>query len=629
VELQERSLSDNHPDLAASTARLARVQAIAGDTLLALNTALRSARIRANYLRLAAGGLAERQALAYAAAGPTGLDEALALIGQPGSRGLPAAVNRVWEELVQTRTLVLDEMASRHRAALRDSVDDETAAAREQLRNARQRLANLLVRGPESQTPERYEAVVRRARRDVEQAERDLGNLGAPPRQEAAEARRGLTEVLASLPSGWGVLAFAAFDGAHGREYIAFLIGEDRQPQAIRMGDAERVDGLVRRWATAILSNQDDAGAGAQRAESAIRRAGEALRTTIWDPAASLLGTLEGLFIVPDGALHAVNFGALPRAKGGYLVEQAPLIHYLSSERDVFTLQESRTHGSGLLAIGGVDFGSANEPSSSPTRKRRPPTGAGTVRGESIDARDCSGFADVRFAPLPQSKREVGEIAAAWPDSTQVIVIEGAEASEGTFKRLVPGVRALHMATHGFFLDPEACLHAGAGTRGIGGLESSVLPEAPPSFSPRGPLLLSGLALAGANLRSKASPHEEDGILTAEEVASLDLGGVEWAVLSACDTGVSGASRGEGILGLRRAFQTAGVATLVMSLWPVQDEAAREWMGALYRARFREHMGTAAAVRAAMLEVLHGRRARGLSANPFFWAAFLAAGEWN
>jgi CHAT domain-containing protein len=92
---------------------------------------------------------------------------------------------------------------------------------------------------------------------------------------------------------------------------------------------------------------------------------------------------------------------------------------------------------------------------------------------------------------------------------------------------------------------------------------------------------------------------EEDGILTAEEVAGIDLEGVEWAVLSACDTGIGEMRAGEGVLGLRRAFQIAGVHTVIMSLWAVDDDSAHQWMLALYDARVRRRLSTVDAVREA------------------------------
>jgi len=126
----------------------------------------------------------------------------------------------------------------------------------------------------------------------------------------------------------------------------------------------------------------------------------------------------------------------------------------------------------------------------------------------------------------------------------------------------------LHLATHGFFLD--ACDPAASATspRSSGPIEN--------------PLLLSGLALAGAN----DGKRPDDGILTAEEIVSLNLGGLEWAVLSACDTGLGEIRAGEGVFGLRRAFQLAGAHTVIMSLWPVDDNSTRLWMQELYRARF-------------------------------------------
>jgi CHAT domain-containing protein len=109
----------------------------------------------------------------------------------------------------------------------------------------------------------------------------------------------------------------------------------------------------------------------------------------------------------------------------------------------------------------------------------------------------------------------------------------------------------------------------------------------------------------------------------------LNLSGVDWAVLSGCDTGVGEVRAGEGVFGLRRAFQIAGAKTVIMSLWPVEDQTTRQWMRTLYEGRLMKKLRTAGAVREASLAVLRQRRAKGLSAHPFHWAAFVAAGDWR
>jgi CHAT domain-containing protein len=100
-------------------------------------------------------------------------------------------------------------------------------------------------------------------------------------------------------------------------------------------------------------------------------------------------------------------------------------------------------------------------------------------------------------------------------------------------------------------------------------------------------------------------------------------------VLSACETGVGDIRVGEGVFGLRRAFQIAGAGTLIMSLWSVDDESTRSWMKVLYKARLIDQLDTAESVRKASLAVLQERRARKQSTHPFYWAAFVAAGDWR
>jgi len=221
------------------------------------------------------------------------------------------------------------------------------------------------------------------------------------------------------------------------------------------------------------------------------------------------------------------------------------------------------------------------------------------------------------------------------------VVLCGMNASESTVKAHAGEASVLHVATHGFFLT-GSCPSATSRARAIGGIEledeeSGAAPGPIAPGAPAGstisagehPLRLSGLALAGANARETALPGTDDGILTAEEITALDLSSVQWAVLSACDTGVGDVRAGEGVFGLRRAFQIAGAKTIIMSLWSVDDQSTREWMERLYAARLQQGVDTAQAVHDATVGVLRDRRARGESTHPFYWAAFLAAGDWR
>jgi CHAT domain-containing protein len=100
-------------------------------------------------------------------------------------------------------------------------------------------------------------------------------------------------------------------------------------------------------------------------------------------------------------------------------------------------------------------------------------------------------------------------------------------------------------------------------------------------------------------------------------------------VLSACDTGLGARLDDEGVFGLRRAFRLAGARTVLMSLWPVDDAATSAWMEALYRARLERKRDTVDAVADADLAVLASRRELGESLHPFYWAGFVAAGDWR
>ena len=460
----------------------------------------------------------------------------------------------------------------------------------------------------------------------------------------------------------------------------------------VSLGDGREIDELVRGWRETVGRLPPADPAAAARAEASAREAGSALRAAVWAPIVPLVGEARRILIVPDGALCLVPFGALPEAAGGYLAESDVVLHLLTTERDLLA-PPAADQGEGLLALGGPDFDVRSARFEARGGRAATGGAVGAPAGlaasplyrgqaDPFNSRpNCPEFATVRFSALPFSEEEARAVARVWKGHSPgpASVLAGGAASEARFKREAEGRLCLHLATHGFFIGEDCAVEgvrpapdageeprhavggaspqvAGesstdhAGARGIGGLRparSSVLPpdqrpNAPPaeqssaasarrtSAEPReNPLHLSGLALAGANHRQEIDGTGEDGILTAEEIAAMDLKGVQWAVLSACDTGLGSFIPGEGVLGLRRAFQVAGVRSVIMSMWAIHDESARTWMEHFYRGRWNQGRDTAEAAWEASRALLRARRARGESDHPFYWAGFTAAGDWR
>jgi CHAT domain-containing protein len=155
-----------------------------------------------------------------------------------------------------------------------------------------------------------------------------------------------------------------------------------------------------------------------------------------------------------------------------------------------------------------------------------------------------------------------------------VLICKGAEASKVNLaKQDSPDV--LHLATHGLYLSEDD------------------VPNLPPDLEgakvPAGEAMSrSMLALAGASMtlrdwkKGVFPPLENDGLLTAQDGANLNLDHTWLVVLSACDTGSGEAQAGEGVFGLRRGFAEAGAQNLLMTLWPVEDAGTADLMQAFY-----------------------------------------------
>ena len=132
-------------------------------------------------------------------------------------------------------------------------------------------------------------------------------------------------------------------------------------------------------------------------------------------------------------------------------------------------------------------------------------------------------------------------------------------------------------------------------------------------------------------------PGTEDGILTSAEIASLDLSGTDVVVLSACNSAL-GEITSEGVWGLQRAFKQAGVQTVVMSLWQVDDEATAVFMQYFYEALMNSRRVWAKAVamdpeiaehifdysQGALSTARHRMRQHPKFSSPYYWAAFIA-----
>ncbi|MEW6338434.1 MAG: tetratricopeptide repeat protein [Acidobacteriota bacterium] len=617
---------ETHPIVAQGLLTLARVQRAQGESAGAFATALRSEEVARRHLVALASQLSEAESLRYAAIRVSGRNLLLGLLGRTATT--PEERRRAWESVARSRGLVLDALIERRRTVV--GLDDPTLRALQtELASATSILASALGAVPDlgasDSSLERIEALHRRR----DDAERALAGYHPAAGARLSRDRLTLEQVAALLPPGSALLSFVRVvdePSAEGRVtlgslrstllpalYLAFVLPAGAgEVTVVFLGGAPGIEAKINAWSAEAARGALQAGRSPRESLAAYRKAGRELRHALWDP---LVPALEGthlVFVVPDGALNLVNWAALPTGATSYLLESGPLFHRLTAERELLFAADGAS-GRALLAIGGPAFG---DPAMSAAGANGAPAAVG--RGH-------------RFPPLPGAALEVEEIAAIWRGSVDAPKVGSAtlltreRATETAFKELAPHSTVLHIATHGFF--PDGATGVGPGsTRGMGGLApSSGVPTGIAVME--GPVGAAGLAFAGANVTATGK-SSDDGILTAEEVAVLDLGRAEWAVLSACDTGIGALHASEGVLGLQRAFRAAGARAVVMSLWAVDDQASRLWMGALYRARLERRMTTAEAVRAAALEVLRQRRARGFS-HPFAWGGFVATGDWR
>lgn len=397
--------------------------------------------------------------------------------------------------------------------------------------------------------------------------------------------------------------------------HYAVLVLNDAGGQVVRdLGQAGTLDRLIERYRRHFLAIAEHHHAVDDEDDRTYASIGKQVYRQVWAPINDMIPAGSTVYIAPDGGLNLVTFGGLVEGDGRYLIEKHPL-HYLSAGRDLLRIsQDSAGSGTGLLALGDPDYNASVSARMSPEKTFALTGVVGqTVRLRNIRSR-CGSLSEMKVVRLPNTRTEVTEIVAHWHEGrSQAQVYLGPSASEENFKLNAPGRKVIHLATHGYFISGEC-------EEKLGRKSGSYLAE--------NPLLESGILLAGANLHGSDIRNEEaeDGILTALEVSGMDLKGTDLVVLSACESGLGKVQQGEGVYGLRRAFQLAGAKTVVSSLWQVPDDETMKFMKTLYStkaATYPELMQRVA------LKRIKEARLRRRPTHPFTWGAFVATGDWR
>jgi CHAT domain-containing protein len=507
-----------------------------------------------------------------------------------------------------------------------------------------------------------------------EKLESDLARKSAAFRRVQEIRRMGAAELATLLPLGTVLVDMLEIDPYEPpergkrepqaeRRLVAFVLRRGLAPVLIPLGVSGPVEEAVRAWRQALIADKP----------GPMHAAALELSRRVWEPLKPHLKAATTVLVSPDGALMYFPLAALPGLRlGTYLVEDLAIGSLSWAHRLVETLagpaddkaRRSEIEAAGLLAIGGIDC-QADPGGAAPT---------GLARTPSVPVAESQRAA---FGALPGTGpevRHIGELFGAAFPLQHALILTGAEPTEGAVKqRLGQHWRYLHLATHGFFVSEGRALALRAGLKSQGfGLAGAGSSEESASLA-LAPHLYTGVALAGASRKPKDAspspqgnlPDRDDGILTAEDMQSLDLRGTELVVLSACETGLGQGYHGQGVvgvqgvMGLQSAFQAAGARAVVASLWKVDDAATSVLMEQFYTNLWSRKLPKLEALRQAQLTVLNNpglvraRRAqlakqRGITeeteklpqggatvptetyaprSDPSLWAAFVLSGD--
>lgn len=334
-------------------------------------------------------------------------------------------------------------------------------------------------------------------------------------------------------------------------------------------------------------------------------RNGQQLSRLIWGKLIPYIGDARTIYFSPDGLLCQLAVEALPLTKDSVYGDAYDIVRCSSTK---YILQQQKDERPTQVDLfGGIQY---DMTPTEMTNQSNAFAMRSAYRGEMPDS-----LSRGHYDELLGAKAEVNNIARLLNNANiKSNLFTGSNATEEEFKALSgthPNV--LHIATHGFFWPYEEA------TRKDYFMASLIANNKTSRYVSS--MERSGLLFAGANVamtghRDELPSNVEDGVLSAQEISTMDLYGTDLVVLSACETG-QGDIESDGVYGLQRAFKLAGVRTIIMSLWKVNDAATQMLMTEFYTNWITNKMSKRKAFETAKQKV------RVNHPEPSCWAGFI------
>lgn len=268
-----------------------------------------------------------------------------------------------------------------------------------------------------------------------------------------------------------------------------------------------------------------------------------ALGDAVWHDILQVAGAQQGetIYFAPDGFMYQMGIENLTADStlmcDAFTMRRLSSTRQLCGKKDKNRQAQPSASGSDITLFGGIYYGENG------------------TRGD-------------RYKYLPATLTEVRNIAALYPNAT--VFTDTAATKQAFFNLSLHAPSYLHIATHGFYIHADRAVQLAQNNRAAGFLQIGANTEIADNAMSR-----SGLLLADA--------ESGEGVLTAREIARTDLHGTQLAVLSACQTGM-GDIEEDGVAGLQRGLKKAGIETMMISLWDVNDEATQILMTTFHQA---------------------------------------------